>query len=392
MTIKSVLYIYLGDFSLASGVTNKLKGLFHSFDQKNIHYVLFSARKEISSPTFLSRNEYLLPNSFLKDLNAFYRELDKFIVEQPAFDAYFFRYPLASSRLYQLVKKHKNKFVFEHNTKELPEIKQQGISWVRKFKFRPTPSYCKLILNSLVKPVFNEIYYAKKILKHARKGISVTHEISEYEKKVCPIYVCNTVSNGVDVNSINFYKRNFKKGDALNIIMLANSNVDWHGVDIVLNAFLSYRDNNIKLFFIGDFDEKVKRIANGNPNIIFPGFLSPTEFQTYLKNAHLGLGSFAAFRKQLEEGCSLKVREYLASGLPVFLGYKDTDVMRHKSLKNFCYYIEARKEPINWLNIYNWAAKQYLNENLNIEIRQEAINTIDFSVKTSELLVNLEIC
>ena len=39
---------------------------------------------------------------------------------------------------------------------------------------------------------------------------------------------------------------------------------------------------------------------------------------------HIGLGSMAFYRNKMFEACPLKVREYVASGLPVILPYADT--------------------------------------------------------------------
>ncbi len=384
--MKRLLYIYIGNFDDHSGVTNKLKGLFSSLNGSNVQYTLFSLSNKGLTTGFVSESNYFLPAALLSNEKEIYRELDKFILAQPAFDIYFFRYPLASYQLFMLSKKHKNKFVFEHNTKELPEIIEQGLFWVKKFNFRPTPSYAKLVFNTLVKPIFDEMYYRKKVLKNAKMGVAVTNEILDYEKKNCPGYICHTVSNGIDVKEVNFYKRELKKGDTLNLIMLANSGVNWHGVDLVINSFLKYTGKNIQLFFIGDFDEKVKQLAAGNSNIVFTGFLTSNEISSYFKIAHIGLGSFALFRKKLEEACTLKVREYWASGLPVLLGYKDSDIIESPVLEKFSLYKDIRIQQINWEEVYNWASNLYLLNDLNEQVLAEAYKTVDYKIKTKRLL------
>ena len=40
----------------------------------------------------------------------------------------------------------------------------------------------------------------------------------------------------------------------------------------------------------------------------------------------IAFGTLALHRKQMNEACPLKVREYLAFGLPVVIGYGDTDL------------------------------------------------------------------
>jgi len=41
--------------------------------------------------------------------------------------------------------------------------------------------------------------------------------------------------------------------------------------------------------------------------------------------ADVAVGTLALYRKQMQEACALKVRRYLAYGLPVILGHVDTD-------------------------------------------------------------------
>ena len=43
-------------------------------------------------------------------------------------------------------------------------------------------------------------------------------------------------------------------------------------------------------------------------------------------HADVAIGTLALHRKQMDEACPLKVRRYLEFGLPVLLGYRDTDL------------------------------------------------------------------
>jgi glycosyltransferase involved in cell wall biosynthesis len=61
-------------------------------------------------------------------------------------------------------------------------------------------------------------------------------------------------------------------------------------------------------------------------NIVFHGFLAGDEHHQILCKADVGIGTLALHRNQMEEGSPLKVREYLAYGLPVVIAYQDTDL------------------------------------------------------------------
>jgi len=65
----------------------------------------------------------------------------------------------------------------------------------------------------------------------------------------------------------------------------------------------------------------------GRPqNIRAPGKLSRKEYEPLVAACTAGIGTLALHRKAMNEACALKVREYLAFGLPVILGYNDVDI------------------------------------------------------------------
>ena len=61
------------------------------------------------------------------------------------------------------------------------------------------------------------------------------------------------------------------------------------------------------------------------PNIKFRGFLNTSEYVNNLSKADVAIGSLSLHVNNMNEASPLKVREYLAYGLPVVIGYKDTD-------------------------------------------------------------------
>lgn len=60
-------------------------------------------------------------------------------------------------------------------------------------------------------------------------------------------------------------------------------------------------------------------------NVRFTGHLGRSEYEKLLARADAAIGTLSLYMKNMEEACPLKVREYLAYGLPTILGYKDTD-------------------------------------------------------------------
>jgi hypothetical protein len=50
------------------------------------------------------------------------------------------------------------------------------------------------------------------------------------------------------------------------------------------------------------------------------------EYEPLIAGCTAGIGTLALHRKGMDEACPLKVREYLAYGLPVILGCADADI------------------------------------------------------------------
>jgi hypothetical protein len=69
------------------------------------------------------------------------------------------------------------------------------------------------------------------------------------------------------------------------------------------------------------------KFSNVPTNVIFHGVLTQNEYFPIAEKCVLGIGTLNLKAKGMTEGSSLKVREYLAMGLPVFLRHTDTDFM-----------------------------------------------------------------
>ncbi len=64
---------------------------------------------------------------------------------------------------------------------------------------------------------------------------------------------------------------------------------------------------------------------------IFHGFLDRAGVMDVLMKTDVACGSLALHRNNMQEASPLKVREALAYGIPVLLGYKDTDLSNLQS-------------------------------------------------------------
>ena len=92
----------------------------------------------------------------------------------------------------------------------------------------------------------------------------------------------------------------------------------WQGVDKIIE--LAEARPSWSFDLIG-----VKDLAVST-NVTCHGFLALDGYADVLAGADVALGTLALHRKQMQEASPLKVRRYLEFGLPLILGYADTDL------------------------------------------------------------------
>lgn len=106
------------------------------------------------------------------------------------------------------------------------------------------------------------------------------------------------------------------------LLFMGSDGHAWHGVN-KLPALAAAQPDWI--FNVLGVSNRV--FPNGAPpNIKLRGWLARKDYEPLVAACTVGIGSLAMHRIPLQEACPLKVREYLAFGLPVILGYVDTDI------------------------------------------------------------------
>lgn len=171
-------------------------------------------------------------------------------------------------------------------------------------------------------------YFAEKIIgkfciKYCYGIIGVTNEIIRYEidRGGIPNKLAYIFPNGVNVN--NSLKNIEEPSSGIKkILFVASEFSEWHGLDLI---FLDMKDNedNFELHLVGkllpvDYDYAVQ-----DSRVILHGVKNREFIEKLSNECHIALGSFALERKNMNEACTLKVREYLSLGLPVYSGHKD---------------------------------------------------------------------
>jgi glycosyltransferase involved in cell wall biosynthesis len=158
-------------------------------------------------------------------------------------------------------------------------------------------------------------------LKFCAGIIGVTQEILEYEKKrsgrsnIPELLYPNGILLG-EAPSVD------NRTSTPEILFVASLFSPWHGLDRLLSSLKNNRDHFV-LHLVGNIFPSEIEMINSDPRVVVHGRLAPEGIDALSRQCWLGLSSFALDRKLMHEACTLKVREYLANGLPVYAGYAD---------------------------------------------------------------------
>lgn len=106
------------------------------------------------------------------------------------------------------------------------------------------------------------------------------------------------------------------------LLFMGSDGHSWHGVDKLADLAAARPDWKIHAVGVSG-----AMFPNGKPpNIVAPGKMAQRDYEPLARSSIAGIGTLGLHRKAMHEACPLKVREYLAYGLPVILGYIDTDI------------------------------------------------------------------
>lgn len=182
---------------------------------------------------------------------------------------------------------------------------------VEELRLSKTP-ICRI--QSLVESIVGSISIRK-----AFGIIGVTEEIIAYEKKRSGMK--NKISfhypNGILYTSCILQDR---RGVIPEFIFIASHFAPWHGLDILI-SYIKKSKKDFILHLVGKIEENDEKKIKNESRIILHGTKTSDEIRYISEQCWVGLSSFALYRKRMNEACTLKVREYLMLGLPVYANY-----------------------------------------------------------------------
>ena len=254
---------------------------------------------------------------------------------------------------------------------------------------------CKIIVEIPVFPYKKEMLsfwytvfmYVKEIMYRSRYKECIDRFVTYSDDT--EIYGVPTIRtmNGVDVESICPIKAiNDYKPNEINLIAVALL-ARHHGYERVLKGLKEYYkvEQKRKVYFhiVGDGPEgkKYRRLVKKyhlEAYVKFYGFKYGKELDEIYNIADAGVDAFGVYKDGLTKLCTIKVREYLAKGIPVISGAQDNLFVNAKSiyglnLPNNDSFVEINKIVAYLDNLYFNKEKSELNK----EIRDYAYKHVD---------------
>ncbi len=205
--------------------------------------------------------------------------------------------------------------------------------------------------------------------------LGVTGEIAEYEVDIhrakCPAGI---YPNGIDTDKVALLE-DYRQED-IHIAFMCGKFTPWHGLDRLLDAVESYEstanfEGRITIHLIGTLNPEqlltIRQLDLKYCTLLCHGQMKVMEYRDILAKCDLGLGSLSLDLQGLTEATTLKVREYLSSGMPVYAAFKDAAIP-----KKFPYYF---KGPVDMNYIINYALE--MKQITRDVVRKESIPYIE---------------
>ncbi|GAA4485875.1 hypothetical protein GCM10023171_20880 [Microbacterium panaciterrae] len=164
-----------------------------------------------------------------------------------------------------------------------------------------------------------------------RGVIGVTNEITKYESRRFPrASVAATYPNGIDVDKIDVADEPAADAPTVHAVFVSTVFYAWQGLDRLLDSLAEIEATTgpppVVVHLIGELEPSDRALAHqlsARGLVQIHGVLDRESVHQVFSQSQVAIASLALDRKDLREASTLKVREYLASGLPVYSTHVD---------------------------------------------------------------------
>lgn len=199
---------------------------------------------------------------------------------------------------------------------------------------------CKIIVEQPVYPYEKDLrkspytfmHYIKELIyrNHYKDDIDRFVTYSD-DDEILGVETIRTM-NGVNVESISPVNSELAYDEAGIHLLAVATLVPHHGYERIIEGLHNYYQNGgqrkIVFHIVGDGPEKryyeglIDRYNLKN-NVLLLGAMYGTDLDEMYNIADAGIAAFGSYKEGVDKLCTIKVREYIAKGIPVILGCED---------------------------------------------------------------------
>ena len=152
----------------------------------------------------------------------------------------------------------------------------------------------------------------------------VTNQIGAYQQQRCgdPNKLFIHYGNGAVYGDNPVLPQQTLNPECHEFIFLSSEFPVWMGLDLLFEAAQNCT-RQFKLHIVGRLTSAQQAQLATDPRFIAHGYMDSADVNELMARCTLGLSTFGIHRKRFTEGNTLKAREYLRAGLPVYAGHKD---------------------------------------------------------------------
>ncbi len=168
-----------------------------------------------------------------------------------------------------------------------------------------------------------EKWIGSEIIKRSLGIVAVTPEILRYEHSrssgsvIKPQFV---YPNGI---AQYFKKIQDLRGNIPELLFVASYFSPWHGLDLLLDS-IEKSNIDFRIHIVGSLSDADKNRCSRDHRVIIHGVLRGNEIESLMSSSWCGISSLALERNGMKDACSLKVREYLNAGIPIYANHRDS--------------------------------------------------------------------
>lgn len=347
-----ILYLIDHDPSLSSGVMNKIKSQVSTWVQLgHTVSILSSSTLTLYDGQFtvvetLSRKSRGRSNRLSVAVRLMMSTFSlRRLVKQVDSDVIYMRYRLYTPRLLSLL--GGRKVIMEINSDDSTEYKLRSL-WTHFY-------------NKATRGI---------LLSRVDAFVGVSEELSDrFSSFGKP---CVTIANGIDVAQHGFCNN---KNIPPKLVFIGSPGQLWHGIDKVGEMAENFQEY---MFYI------IGPTGKDTDNLKYLGVLSNVAANEFIQTCDIGIGSLSLHLKGLTEASPLKTRQYLASGLPIIYGYRDTDIPENSP---FALELLNSKDNLDFEAIKKFIIDVVGDAHVKAAARFFAESVLDYQVKEKEKIL-----